>query len=94
MTIQEVCEKYGYAKSTIKTQFSKVQAKIFKEKQIKLVKKGRGATAYYEEEIELECCRAITMFQEAPHELLLTEGDVSFVNWTFHVFLALVTTGF
>lgn len=92
MTIKEVCEKYGYAESTVKTQFTKVQAKILKEKHIKLVKKGRGAAAYYEEEVEPECCRALTMFQEEPHELLLTEGDVSFVNWTFHVFLALVTT--
>lgn len=90
MTIQEVCEKYGYSESTVKTQFTKVQAKLLKDKNIRLVKVGRGEKATYHEEF-LEDRRALTMYQEPLHDILMM-SDLTLINWDFHIFLAIVTT--
>ena len=90
MTLKEVCEKFGYSESTVKTQFSKVQQKLLKDKNIKLVKTGRGNNVVYYEEA-LEDKRALTMYQEPQHEIFISQ-DLTLINWEFHIFLAIVTT--
>lgn len=90
MTLKEVCSKYGYSENTVKSKFSTVQAKILKDKGIYLTKTGRGANVVYHEEIRSDN-RALTMFQEPPHDIFMT-SDLSLFNWDFHIFLAIVTT--
>ena len=90
MTLQELCAKYGYAESTVKNKFPTVRDKILKDKGVLIVKSGRGANADYTEEFKSDC-RAVTMYQEPPHDIFMT-SDLSLMNWEFHIFLAVVTT--
>ena len=90
MTLQELCEKYGYAESTVKNKWSATQLKIFKDYGIKITKIGRGSNVSYQEEND-RYPRAITMFHESPRDIFVTT-DLNLINWEFHIFLAIVTT--
>jgi hypothetical protein len=90
VTLQELCQKYGYSEGTIKKKWPQTQLKILKDTGVKIVKKGRGDSTEYIEEIE-QYPRAITMFQEESSELFVSV-DLNMINWDFHVFLAIVTT--
>ena len=51
MTAEEICEKYGCSMSSLTTNFNRFAKKILKEKNIRIVKEGRGKNATY---IEME----------------------------------------
>lgn len=90
MTLQELCQKYGYAESTVKNKWTSVQLKIFKDYGVKITKLGRGTNVSFQEEND-RYPRAITMFHESPRDIFVTT-DLSLINWEFHIFLAIVTT--
>lgn len=91
MTIQELAEKYNYSVTTIQKKWPEVKNKILRDTGIKIVKEGRGAAANYYEEVEADN-RALTMYQEVREDVFLTTESISFINWEFSVFLAVVTT--
>lgn len=90
MTLQEVCMKLDLSESSIKTNFARTQ-KILLKKNIKLIKKGRGAAATYEIEY-LNDNRAMTIYEELKEDIILSNESIEFPNWEFLVFLAIVTT--
>lgn len=91
MTLQELCEKYGYSESTVKNKWSTIQLKLFKDYGIKITKHGRGANVTYEEEND-RYPHAVTMFHESSPRDIFVTTDLSLINWDFHIFLAIVTT--
>jgi hypothetical protein len=90
MTLQEVCMKLDLSESSVKTNFARTQ-KILLRKNIKLIKKGRGAAATYEIEY-LNDNRAMTIYEELKEDIILSNESIEFPNWEFLVFLAIVTT--
>lgn len=93
MTALEVCEKYKVSESTLKSAFARTQASILKKHGIKIIKEGRGDKAVYREVIESDG-RAETMFKETEslRNTGLIKTDLSIPNFTFTVFLGLITT--
>ena len=91
MTLQELCERFGYAESTVKNKWSTIQLKIFKDYGIKITKIGRGNNVTYQEEND-RYPHAITMFHESSPRDIFVTTDLSLINWEFHIFLAIVTT--
>ena len=91
MTLQEVCQKYGVSESSMKNTFPRTQASILKKHGVKIIKQGRGATAYYTEEW-INDQRALTMYEENKDTLLINSEQLSMVNWDFYVFLGIITT--
>lgn len=91
MTLQEVCEKYSVAESSMKNMFPRTQQAILKKHGVKIVKEGRGQKAVYHEEF-MDDKRAITMYKEAREEIIVDNESFRLMNWDFLVFLAIVTT--
>lgn len=91
MTLEEVCEKYEVAESTMKNNFPRVQKAILKKYNVKIIKEGRGAAARYIEEYETDN-RADTMYDELKDEIIINNESLKMMNWDFMVFLAIVTT--
>lgn len=96
MTAKEVCDKYKITETTLKTKFNRTQDSIFKKYGVKLIKEGRGESAIYREEIVSDN-RAETMFIEVKPVINserrgVMKNDLSLSNFTFCVFLGVVTT--
>lgn len=49
MTLQEFCEKYQYAESTVRHAFPQIQRAILKTYGIQVIKTGRGKKAIFTE---------------------------------------------
>lgn len=92
MTLEELCTKYGVSESSIKSNFKRTQATIQKRTGILIEKKGRGASAYYEEVVPDN--RAITMYEETKENFILDREALSYENIEFNCFLAIVLTQF
>jgi len=54
MNLQEFCEKYGYAESTVSKTFPQVKMNIFKKYGIEVIKIGKGKKAQYIEKEKTE----------------------------------------
>lgn len=93
MTIEEVCNKYKVAESSMKTQFKRTQESIFKKYGIRIIKEGRGSKAIYKEQIVSDN-RAKNMFEalEPIHETGIIKKDLILPNFTFCVFMGVITT--
>lgn len=93
MTLQEVCEKYQVAESSMKSQFKRTQNSILKKYGIKIIKDGRGAKASYREQVESDN-RAENMFQALKpiHDTGIMKNDLTLPNFTFCVFMGVITT--
>lgn len=90
MTLEEVCIKLNLSESSIKSNFSRTQKMLLK-KNIKLIKYKEGKTIVYEVEY-LNDNRAMTIYEEIRQDIILNNDSISFPNWEFMVFLAIVTT--
>ena len=94
MTAQDVLIKYPtVTMTTLTKQWKRAQAKIEKEYHVKLVKEGRGADTNYRE-VSQSDNRAKTIFEAlAPiHETGIIKNDLSMENFTFTVFMGVITT--
>lgn len=70
MTLQELCQKYDYAESSVLHGFPHVKESILKQYGIEIVKKGRGKKAIYEEierskEVQIE--KLQEFLEQNPH---------------------------
>lgn len=91
MTLEEVSKKYNVAESTLKNSWPRAQKSILKKYNVNLIKKGRGASATYEEEVYYP--HAITMYDEIKEEdMFLDNQSFHLRNGEFLVFLAILTT--
>ena len=50
MTLQELCQKYNYAESSVLHGFSRIKENILKQYGIEIIKVGRGSKAEYLEQ--------------------------------------------
>lgn len=91
MTLQEVCEKYEVAESSMKNMFPRTQRLILKKYGIRIIKIGKGKNADYREEVENDM-RAVTMYDEVREDLALSNESLKLMNWDFMCFLAIITT--
>lgn len=93
MTLKELSEKYGVAESTLKNAFPRAQKSILKKYNVNIVKKGRGETASYEEEVPELYPHAMTMYEEVKEkDIFLDNKSFHLKNGEFLVFLAILTT--
>lgn len=93
MTLEEICQKYGYSESSVLKQWTRTQEKIYNKYGVKIKKEGRGTKAtYIEEKDEISDNRALTMFDETRTELVLNNESLSLINCDFLVFLGIVST--
>lgn len=83
MTLQEVCEKYKVAESSMTGAFPLTKKAIEKKYGVRIVKIGRGKNAYYEEEI-------LDGRVLEDKERVFVNNDRA-LNWDFLVFFAIVT---
>ena len=91
MDLNEVCEKYGVAESSVKNAFPRTQAAILKKFGVKIIKEGRGKNTIYREE-QVDDQRAATLYDEVKNDIIINEESFKLMNWDFLVFLAIVTT--
>lgn len=91
MTLQEVCKRYGVSESSLKSNFPRTQQVILKKYGMKIVKKGRGDKAIYEERIESDN-RAASLYDESKEEMLMDRESLKLMDWNFLVFLTIITT--
>lgn len=93
MTLQEVSKKYGISESSIKNQFTRTQNTILKRNGVKLIKEGRGSNTVYREEIVSDN-RADNMFMEVEksEKMNVMKNDLTLSNFTFCVFMGVLTT--
>ena len=91
MTLQEVCDKYNVAQSSMTNAFPRTQKSILKKYGVKIVKEGRGKDAVYSEVLESDR-RAVTMYEEVKDTVVINNETFKLMNWDFMVFLAIVTT--
>lgn len=91
MTLEEVCKKYEVSESSVKNMFPRTQKSILKKYGVQIVKEGWGKSASYRE-LPHNDGRARTMFLEDKEKLMINQDELSLVNWSFSVFLAIVTT--
>ena len=93
MTLEEVSTKYNISQNTVKTQFKRTQDNIFKKYGIKIIKEGRGSNVVYKEQI-ISDNRAENMFKalEPVHNTGIIKNDLNMPNFTFCVFMGIITT--
>ena len=93
MTLEEVCKKYDRKPDTLKNQFNREQKAILNKYGVKIIKEGRGNKATYREEIQSDM-RAVNIFEandfsKGPGFM---KSDLSLPNFTFNVFMGVITT--
>lgn len=88
MTLEEVCQRYGYAESCFTNAFPRTQKAILKKFGVDLVKIGRGKNAYYEERKHED----LSIETELYNNPIVDKEDLNAHNWYFMVFLAIVTS--
>lgn len=91
MTLNEVCEKYGVAESSMVSAFPRTQKAIMKKHNVKIIKNGRGKTATYTEEILCDN-RALTMYEETKNEMIIDNVSFNLANLDFCCFIAIIMT--
>lgn len=93
MTLQQLCEKYELKESTVKSNFKRTQDNIFKKTGVKIIKEGRGDNVTYRE-LKIVDDRAETMFKalEPIKKTGIIRKDLTMPNFTFTVFLGIITT--
>lgn len=92
MTAEEICKKYNIALTSFTKNFKRTQTNILKKYNVLIVKHGRGDKASYTEEIDSDH-REETMFQALePMKTGIIQNDLSMPNFTFNVFMGLITT--
>lgn len=89
MTLQDVCEIYGVSESAVTTNFPRVRDSILKKHNVHLIKLGRGKNATYEIQ---EDFRALTMYEELKHEIVLDRASIQLMAFPFHVLIGIVIT--
>lgn len=91
MTLEEVCNKYGYTNpSSFKKNFAREKKKILKEYGIELTKYGRGDQTYYIEEDSINK-KALTLFEETK-DVVVIDGDNISTKYYFYIMLAIAAT--
>ena len=65
MTLEEFCQKYNYAESSVLHGFPRIKESVLKQYGIEIIKKGRGKKAEY---IEIEKSKELQI--EELHEFL------------------------
>ena len=93
MTLEEICKKYERKPDTFKNQFNREQKAILNKYGVKIIKEGRGSKATYREEFQSDN-RAINIFEandfsKGPGFM---KSDLSLPNFTFNVFMGVITT--
>lgn len=91
MTLKELCIKYGYSESSVKSKWSQVQKSILKKTGVKIEKIGRGSNISYEEQVPADN-RAIVMFEETKDAILMNKDVFTYENLEFTCFLGIVLT--
>ena len=93
MTLQQLCEKYDLKESTVKSNFKRSQESIFKKTGVKVIREGRGDKTTYRE-LVVSDNRAESMFKalEPMQNTGIIKKDLSMPNFTFTVFLGIITT--
>lgn len=91
MTIEELSDKYGYAPSSIKSNFPRIQKQILKNYGIVVKRIGRGASASFVEIIDDG--RATTMFDEdAANDIVLAQDAIKLKNLEFAILIAIIVS--
>lgn len=91
MTIQEVCNKFHCAQSTVVNNFPRFQKSIEKKYGILLIKNGRGKNAVYE--IIEDNSRAETLYkQDETRTVMLSAKQAQIMQFDFMVFLGIIMT--
>lgn len=93
MTLDELCQKYHLSASTVTTKFKRTKDNIYKKYGVVIVKEGRGKEALYREVIT-DDNRAETIFKalEPVHNTGILKKDLNLPNFTFCVFMGVITT--
>lgn len=91
MTLEELCEKYGVAPSTVKSNFKRFAETMRAKHGVIITKQGRGANARYHTDF-IDDQRALTMYEENKEEVCITEANLGLENFNFLIFLAIMTT--
>lgn len=90
MTLEEVCDKYEVAQSSMTNAFPRTQKALLKKYGVKIVKEGRGKNAVYYETIEDN--RAVSIYRENKDIISVNQQTMKLLDWDFIVFLAIVIT--
>lgn len=89
MTLQQVCERYGYSESSFKRNFNRTAAAIQKKYGITLVKVKKGKQTEY----QILDHRANSIFEEDNKKAyLIGKNTLNFANSQFYVFFGIVMT--
>lgn len=92
MNVEELSKKYNVSISSLQRNFKRTQQSILKKHGVQIVKNGRGSNATYIEIIG-DDKRKEDMFQALePIKSGVCKNDLSMSNFTFNVFLGLITT--
>lgn len=94
MTLQEVCQKFGFSESYVKKNFKKVQQRLLKKQKIRLQKIGRGDKATYQ--IKEDNSRALTLFTQEKKTVMLYPNSMIQLplDMDFATFLGIFMTPF
>ena len=91
MTLQEVCEKYKVAESSLTNAFPRTQKSILKKHGVRIDKIGRGKSATYTE-TPLHDNRALTMYEETKNDIMIDKMFFQLMSLDFCCFIAIIMT--
>lgn len=93
MTRKELSEKYNLKESSIKSNFSRIQASMLKKYGLILTKTGRGDnTDYQVTDSEGNEGRALAMSQETNRQIMIAKDSLKAMDFNFIVFLGICMT--
>ena len=94
MTIEEVVETYGVSKTSITSNFPRVQKSIEKNFGVTLEKVGRGTGARYvvKNVAYTDSNRALTLYDSVEKNLIPAETAAGLLDLHFLIFIAIVST--
>lgn len=93
MTRKELSEKYNLTESSIKSNFTRIQASMMKKYGLILTKTGRGEkTDYQVTDSEGNEGRALALSQEANRQVMIAQGSLKTMDFNFIVFLGICLT--
>ena len=75
MTLEELCNKYKVAASSVTTKFKRTQETILKKYGVNIIKVGRGAAAEYLESLD-NTTRAVTLYEEQENTLFYMDSEI------------------
>lgn len=90
MSLEELCNKYNIAQSTVLTKFKRTQETILKKYGVNIIKVGRGASAEYLESLD-NSTRAMTLYKEKENTLFYVDSEmIGLELWEFMILIALL----